>query len=563
MMMNTRLPNLLLAAGSALALAGPIVAPAQAAPRKPAAKAVRVAALVHRPVLPHPAVRTAPLPGAAEGAYGAAATISRPAGDLMIAIGRGQLVTLPSTMKDVFVADDKVADVQVKSNNQLYVFGRGPGETTIYASNAAGQVIWSANLRVASNIDSVDQMLRVAMPDARIAVSTMGASTLLLTGTVHAPEDAAEAERLVQAYVGKGANIITRLKTATPLQVNLQVRFAEVSRTLTKSLSSRLNTIDSTSGMKFGVGQGGNVTTGTGSLSSIGVGVTPYTYGVDPTSTTGAITKITGTTISNSSTATTLAAAGKLFGMNILAALDAAENIGLATTLAQPNLTALSGETGEFLAGGEFPIPISSTLGTVSIEFKRYGVSLSYTPTVLADGRISLRVRPEVSELTSDGAVTLNGYTIPALTTRRAETSVELGSGQSIMIGGLLRNTSSNSVQKLPGAGDVPILGTLFRSTAYKRGETELVIVVTPYLVKPVNDGDIKLPTDGMESINDIERVIGNKVTDGKTGGKRPGATAAPTGSAATAADAPRAAGTAKSDGKPAAQSSTPGFSLN
>jgi pilus assembly protein CpaC len=209
------------------------------------------------------------------------------------------------------------------------------------------------------------------------------------------------------------------------LQVNLQVRFAEVSRT--KSLSSRPNTIDPTSGMKFGVGQGGTVTSGTGSLQARSAWAShPHLGWTRPPRP----QQDHRHRVSNSSTATTLAMAGKLFGMNILAALDAAENIGLATTLAQPNLTALSGETGEFLAGGEFPIPISSTLGTVSIEFKRLW-RLAQLHTHGAGRRAhSLRVRPEGSELTSDGAVTLNGYTIPALTTRRAETSVELGSGR-------------------------------------------------------------------------------------------------------------------------------------
>src|SRR5690606_9102624 len=150
-------------------------------------------------------------------------SVMRPAQDILLSIGRGQLVTVPGSMADVFVANDGVADVQVKSKSQLYVFGKAGGETTVYASNSAGTVIWSANIRVGSNIDSVDEMLRLAMPDASIGVSTMGTNTFLLTGTVKAPEDAAEAERLVEAFVGNEANVISRLRTATPLQINLQV----------------------------------------------------------------------------------------------------------------------------------------------------------------------------------------------------------------------------------------------------------------------------------------------------------------------------------------------------
>ncbi|WP_246027465.1 type II and III secretion system protein family protein [Novosphingobium umbonatum] len=480
-----------------------------------------------------------------------AVAITRPSGEVLLSIGRGQLITLPSAMKDVFIADDKVADVQVKSKSQLYIFGRSAGETTLYASNATGQIIWSATLRVASNIDSVDQMLRVAMPDARITVSTVSAGTVLLTGMVGAPEDAAEAQRLVQAYLGKDSNVITRLKTATPLQVNLQVRIAEVSRSMTKVLGTNLTAVSSNSGgVLFGVARGNNQGTITNPQGVVLSDAATGTITKAPT-----IYNMAG----NLANSTAIGIGAKVLGMTLLGSLDAGEQMGLVTTLAQPNLTALSGETGEFLAGGEFPIPISSGLGTVSVEYKRYGVSLSYTPTVLADGRISLRVRPEVSELSSDGAVTLNGYTIPALTTRRAETSVELGSGQSLMIGGLLSNKANNTIQKMPGVGDIPMLGSLFKSTNFQRGETELVIVITPYLVKPVNDGEIKLPTDGFQNPDDIQRIWGNQVSDGVTGGSRALPSVAPEKVEPKAA--PVKVGL--SDPKSAPNAAAPGFSLN
>ena len=213
---------------------------------------------------------------------------------------------------------------------------------------------------------------------------------------------------------------------------------------------------------------------------------------------------------------------GRFLGLDIGAALDLAENEGLVTTLSQPNLTALSGETAEFLAGGEFPIPLSQGLGTTTIEYKNYGVSLAYTPTVLANGRISMRVRPEVSELSSQGAVVFEGFQIPALVTRRAETTVELGSGQSFMIAGLLSNNATNTIDKAPGLGNIPILGNLFRSTTYRKGETELVIVVTPYLVKPVDANDIHLPTDGFRKPDEFQRLLGFQQSDGVSGGERP-----------------------------------------
>ncbi|MCT2559682.1 type II and III secretion system protein family protein [Tsuneonella sp. YG55] len=443
----------------------------------------------------------------------AAQNVISPTRDINLSIGRGELINIPDTMSDVFIANDNVADVQIKSERQLYLFGKSGGVTTVYASNKAGAVIWSANVRVGSNIDSVDQMLALAMPEAQVNVATMGTNTFLLTGTVAAPEDAAEAERLVQAFVGEDANVITRLKTATPLQVNLQVRFAEVSRSLVREIGANLQTVDSTGGFKFGVttGRGATTTYTPGSPAGLGVGFTS----APPN----------GSLVKGNGSGSTLAGFGKLFGLDIASAFDLAERVGLISTLSQPNLTALSGETADFLAGGEFPIPISQGLGSTSIEYRKYGVSLAYTPTVLANGRISLRVRPEVSELSSQGAVTINGFQIPALTIRRAETTIELGSGQSFMIAGLMSNNAQNSIDKTPGLGDVPILGNLFRSTSFRKGETELVIVVTPYLVQPVNERDIKLPTDGFRAADEATRLFGMQDNAGVTGAARPGPT--------------------------------------
>lgn len=439
-----------------------------------------------------------------------------PSKDIVLSIGRGELINVPGKMTDIFVSNEKVADVQVKSQRQLFVMGMSGGETTIYASNASGDIIWSANVRVGSNLDSIDQMLALAMPRAEISIATMGSNTVLLTGTVAAPEDAAEAERLVQAFVGESANVITRLKMATPLQVNLRVRIAEVSRSLVRAMGANLTSIDGTSGFQFGIGQGrsGFASTFTpNSATGTGNSVTVETASGET---------IAGTSIVPISAGTTLAAAGRLLGLDLGAALDLAETEGLVTTLSQPNLTALSGETAEFLAGGEFPIPLSQGLGSTTVEYKKYGVSLSYTPVVLANGRISMRVRPEVSELSSQGAVTLDGVQIPALTIRRTETTVELGSGQSMMIAGLLSNSSQSTVDKVPGMGDIPILGNLFKSNQYRKGETELVIIVTPYLVKPVDDREIKLPTDGYSAPNIGEQLLMNRSIGGTAGGERP-----------------------------------------
>lgn len=521
----------------------------------------------------------------------AQSAVQRPTETLVLSIGRGQLIQLPGTMTDLFVADNSVADVQVKSSKQLYVFGKAGGETTLYASNAAGQVVYSATVRVGSNIDSIDQMLTLAMPDAKVRVSTLN-GVVLLTGTVGAPEDSAEAARLVQAFVGDNVKVISRLATATPMQVNLQVRIAEVSRSLVKEIGANLLTRDLTGGFQFGVSRAArnfatiqdtlDVTTFPRIDASAQFGLPAGSISLPFNPSTGQFVTGGTTTAFNKvlDGKTAIQAAGRLFGVDIATAFDLAEQVGLVTTLSQPNLTALSGETADFLAGGEFPIPINQGLGTTTIEYKNFGVSLAYTPTVLANGRISIRVRPEVSELSSAGSVTLNGFQVPALTIRRAETTVELGSGESFMIAGLLSNNSQNLVDKAPGLGDMPVLGNLFKSSNFRKGETELVIVVTPYLVKPVNANDIKLPTDGFRTPNDLERIVNHQSAAGVTGGDRPKPSVAPPAGGSDAPDfsamsadpralppAPakpqRQAGKDKARNKSADIAAAPGFSFD
>jgi len=429
-----------------------------------------------------------------------AATV-RPSETLNLSQGTGSLVRLPAPMSDVFVANDSVADVQVRSATQLYVFGKSRGETTVYATTKSGKVVYAANVRVGNNISSLGEMLTLAMPEARIQATPMN-NLVLLTGTVADPEDVAEAQRLVQAYVGDGTQVVTRLKSATPLQVTLKVRIAEVNRTMLKNIGVNLLTSDSTSGFKFGVAQGTLIDPETGKI-----GVTDF--------------------------GTVLAAGGKLLGMDITSALDLAQKDGLASTLAEPNLTALSGETASFLAGGEFPIPVSQGNNAVTI-----------------DGRISMRVRPEVSELTNEGSVRLGGFTVPALTTRRAETTVELGSGQSFMIAGLLRNHNTNDITKAPFLGDLPILGSLFRSTNYRHDETELVVIVTPYLVRPVSH-QLATPIDGYRNPDDAQLWLQGQTFKGQSGAVTPTAIPAP--------PAPAPAGAVGAAGSAAA---TPGFKL-
>ena len=520
---------------------------------------------------------TAPAPSAAQ------TVAASPSSTVQINTGRGRLVTLPSPMSDLFVADPAIADVQVRSPTQLYIFGKAPGETTVYATTKAGKVVYSSTIRVGDNIDSVQQMLALAMPEARITATPMN-GMMLLTGTVAAPDDAAEAERLVQAFVGDKTEVLSRLRTATPLQVNLQVRIAEVSKTFVKNFGVNLLTRDRTGGFTFGIGSGRSP----GTIGDIDVskyptipyplpggGTTPVPYDPATGKIINPVNPGTAYTFAQGAQRTTLGLAGRLLGLDVLSSLDLGETVGQVTTLANPNLTALSGETATFLAGGEIPIPISAGLGATSVEYKQYGVSLAYTPTVLSDGRISLRVRPEVSELDYANAVQVGGVTVPGLTTRRTETTVELGSGQSFVIAGLLSNSRANTIEKAPALGDVPILGALFRSNGWKRNETELVIVITPYLVKPVNANQIVLPTDGYREPTDLEHILLGSVGSGETGGERPKPTvAAPPASPAIGASAALPPGIApkapaapdRKAALPAASSkgeAAPGFSLN
>ena len=444
---------------------------------------------------------------------------ARPSETLNLSAGTGTLVRLSAPMSDVFVANEAIADVQVRSNRQLYVFGKASGETTVYATGANGKVVYAANVRVGNNLGSVDEMLRLAMPEANVRATPMN-NLVLLTGTVASPTDVEEAQRLVQAYVGQGTQVVSRLRSATPLQVNLRVRIAEVNRSLLKQIGVNLLT-QTKGGFSIGIAQG----------QGIHLPPVSCTSSCEPPK---VIRNPLGSTISG---------VGSLFGLDIISSLDLAETDGLVTTLAEPNLTALSGETASFLAGGEFPIPISQSLGSISIEYKQYGVGLAFTPIVLADGRISMRVRPEVSELSSEGSIKLNNFDVPALVTRRAETTVELGSGQSFMLAGLLRNNTTNNVDKTPFLGDLPILGALFRSSSFRRQETELVIVVTPYLVKPVSER-LALPTDGYRAPSDATRIWEGQSYQSQ-------------GRPAAAAPAP-----APAFGGAAAVAATPGFKL-
>ncbi len=390
--------------------------------------------------------------------------------------GKGRLIRLSRAASTVFVAEPEIADIQVKSPRLVYLFAKKPGETSLYAVDGGDRVLVNAHIRVSHNLGRLRRTLRTVLPNSRINVRSIDGA-VILSGNVETASEAEEARRIAARFSPEENGVINQLAVTTPNQISLRVRIAEISREVTKTLGFNWESALSSNGWGFVLGTGRDVIPD-GSTSFLRS--TPDALGV---------------TLSRG-------------GINLNVLIDALENQGLVSILAEPNLTAMNGETASFLAGGEFPIPVAEDDGKVTIEFKKFGVSLAFTPTLLNGSRISMRVRPEVSQLTTTGSIKVNNFDIPALSVRRAETTVELGSGQSFAIGGLLQDNINNEVRRFPGLGSVPILGSLFRSNTFQRDETELVIIVTPYLVRPVDSARMAAPTDGLTMPNDTERVM-------------------------------------------------------
>jgi pilus assembly protein CpaC len=419
-----------------------------------------------------------------------------------VAVSSGTIIEFPRPARSVFIADPNIADVQVPSPGSVIVFGRKPGQTTLFAIGTDDKPIAAIQVMVGYELGDLQRLIRQELPNSAIEL-TSTASGFVISGTVATPEEAEKARSAAARYIGDKETLVNQLHVTGPAQVNLRVRVAEVSRTVTKELGFNWESVVAPGAFAFGLATGRPAFFG-GGTSLVPV---PDINGVITRSpTTGAAS---GFANFNSRRAT----------VNSL--IDALAEEGLITVLAEPNLTAVSGQVASFLAGGEFPIPVAQSgtgaAATITIEFKQFGVSLDFVPTVLSPDRISIKVRPEVSEINlsaAGGAITLVGITIPGLNVRRAETTVELGSGQSFAIAGLIRNNANTDISKVPGLGEVPILGTLFRSSRFQRNETELVIIVTPYVVRPVSDGpSLRLPTDGLAPATDIERIFRDRLT--------------------------------------------------
>lgn len=426
---------------------------------------------------------------------------------LQIKIGQGELVRLSGAAQAIFVANPNIANYQAPSSSSLFVFGVSPGSTTLYALDEYDEVLYRAIVTVVQDLAGLRALIAKQYPKLSIDVSAV-AGRIFLRGQVPDVATASSLIKTAQAFAkpglvdsaaGSGASgadgqalvspttlnsnelVVNQLQVTNPNQVNIRVKVAEVSR----KVSNRL-------GFRWGEMVNGSLVTG-----STGLG-----FDIDwSESSISDIFSVNG---------------GNLTGM-----LDALASDGLVNVLAEPNLTALSGESASFLAGGEIFIPVPDGDGGISLQPENFGVKLDVTPTVLSADRISLKIRPEVSSLTNETSVQLNGTNVPSKLIRTAETTIELASGQSFALAGLLQSNENTNLTQLPFLGDIPIIGALFRSSQFERNETELVIIATVYTVEPSSARQYQLPQDGFEPYSDLERMLNGRIAkpSGAAGG--------------------------------------------
>ncbi len=405
------------------------------------------------------------------------------AGQLDVPLNKGQVVTVDRPFAKAMVGNEEIADIVPVTNRSLYVLGKKMGTTSLTVYDRNNIVISVVDVAVGPDIVSLRRQMAELIPGEQIG-ARISNDAVVLTGVVSNGPAVDRALQLAQSYAGD--KVINMMSVGASQQVMLEVRFSEINRQTGKQIG--ISAFTGSDGGTFG------------SATGNGAGLTP---GSD---TDGGILRLDSIT---GSFGVFRKAFGAL-GLNINATLDALERKGLVKTLAEPTLIALSGETASFLAGGEFPVPVQQSgsgseggggnAGGITVEFKPFGVSLAFTPTILADGIINLRVEPEVSAIDPSASITVNGLTIPGLQTRRANTVLELRDGESFALAGLIRTDFATTVRQLPLLGGIPIIGGLFRSSGFTKGETELVIVVTPRIVQPVKASQIQLPTDRVQN---------------------------------------------------------------
>jgi len=399
---------------------------------------------------------------------------------LSLGIGKSIVIDLPREIKDVLVADPKIANAVVRSTQRAYIIGAAVGQTNIVFFDSTGAQIAAYDIAVKRDLNGVRAALKQSLPNSDILIEGVG-DGVVLSGTAASPIEAQQAADIAARLVGGNEKVVNSIAVRGRDQVMLKVTVAEVTRSIIKQLG-----IDLTANLNYGTA-------------------------VVRFDNSNPLTALGRPLVASNGTTTN-------FGSSVSATLRAMESAGVVRTLAEPNLTAISGESATFIAGGEFPVPAGyscdpvTRVCTTQISFKKFGISLNFTPVVMTEGRISLRVMTEVSELSNDNSITLtqalggnstNSLVIPSIKTRRAETTLEIPSGGSMAMAGLIAEQTKQAINGLPGLSQLPVLGTLFRSRDYVNNQTELMVLVTPYVVRAVAQKDLSRPDDGFAASSD------------------------------------------------------------
>ncbi len=397
---------------------------------------------------------------------------------VMVTIGKSQDVRTGTSFVDVMVGDPEVADVNPLTDHTISILGKKIGTTRVQVYAEGKKLIGIFDVEVSYDITRLTNELKRRFPGSKLQASSVN-GRIMLSGDVI---DAATLDKAVTIARQFGPEIINSVSVMSPQQVMLEVRFIEISRTAGRDLGVQWNRFGGNSTTNIGSRQPANNLPITSPTSNSNIPVGEVAAGV----------------LSGGSPFGFALARMISNGTTIDVLINALEQKGIARSLAEPNLVALSGDTASFLAGGEYPIPVAGSLGSVTVDYKKYGVGLAFTPTVLGHGLINLKIEPEVSQIDTTHTVAVaTGVSVPALTVRRASTTIELRDGQSFMIGGLLQTDNKNQIEQLPWLGSVPVLGALFSSKSYQQNQTDLAIIVTPRLVRPMRPGDsVRVPTD-------------------------------------------------------------------
>lgn len=414
---------------------------------------------------------------------------------IAVAIGKSEDVRIDAGFTEVLVGDAEIADVNPLTDRTLSILGKKLGTTRVTIYSEGKKLVGVFDVEVEYDTTRLQQELTRRFPGTGIRVSSVN-GRILLTGTV---PDGVVLDRAMTLAKQFGPEVINSVSVDQPQQVMLEVRFVEASRQAGRELGVQWNVTPRAGHAQRFLTNMGNSTN-----------ALPVTSG-----TSGSILSTAAAGVLGSTSPPFGYIAGNLIakGLNIDVMVNALEEKGLARKLAEPNLVALSGDTASFLAGGEYPIPVAAQYGQITIDYKRYGVSLAFTPTVLSGGLINMKIEPEVSQIDTANSISVGGgLIVPALTVRRASTTVELRDGQSFVLAGLLQNEGHTIQQQFPWIGDVPVLGALFSSKSYQKNETDLVIIVTPRIVRPTRPGDlVRTPLDNTLPANDVDFFVNGK----------------------------------------------------